>query len=298
MRLSPEASQVVARIVKVLWGVAEDRKIFALLLDEIASLFDCTRGAVFLHKRASDSLHKVKSLSEGERWDETTLMQFFRNQKPALAADAIMAPVRVGDDVVGVLALGKDAALAEGAGKVATEILRVVGRSLGARRRMMVLVDANRHARALAEGVTPKNVAYRIFHGMRRFIDYDHGATLVAKMDDDTWRVIARQVAWGKGKSDIVGRTLGFAWPRIQDGASTVLHGETCGAPWTPLAALREEASPEKGSSMVAVFTSGERPIGLVELASTRSGFFRQSDVAVVEAYRPCLTLCLSGWYQ
>lgn len=296
MRLSSEASQAVARIAKVIWSVADDRKVFGLVLSEASSLFASTRGTIFLHKRASDSLYKVKSLRGGERWDQATLRAFFRNEKPELEADVIMAPVRVGDDVAGVLGLGGEAPFVGGAGKMATEMLKVVGLSLGARKRVAVLDDANRHARALAEGLSAKDTTYRVLHGLRRFIDYDHGATLVAKTGDDTARIMARQITWTKGKSDVVGGRVAFPWAEIPEQAEVALENEINHRPWNALASVREKASPKKGSRMIAVLTTGGRPIGLVELASTRGGFFRESDRAILDAYKPCLTLSLRAW--
>jgi hypothetical protein len=295
MDLSPEASQAVASLVKVLWDIREDRKIFDLLLDHLAGLFSGTGGAVFLCKRRSGRLHKIKSLPREERWDSDTIAAFYRNQKPRLGADTIMAPVRVGDEVVGVLALAREGGFPPKAGKAATEILKIVGRALGARRRAEVLAAAGRLAGALARGVGPKDVAYRAFHSMRRFIDYDHGATLAARLNDETALVVARQVTWTNGKSDLVGTTFPFAWSRMAESPALHAASQAANVPWNALNTVREEGSPERLSSLAVALGAGRQPIGLVEVASSREGFFRESDITVLDAFAPYLAWCLGA---
>jgi hypothetical protein len=133
---------------------------------------------------------------------------------------------------------------------------------------------------------------------LRRFIDYDHGATLVAKIDDSTGRVMARQSAWAGGKSDLVGKTLAFPWAEIPETGRLVLGGETDLGPCNALVSVRESGSPWKRSIMLAALSLRGGPAGLVELASTRDSFFRGSDRAALEAYLPCLTLCVKMWRE
>jgi len=284
----------------------EERKVLALALTSVGALLGATAGALYGYRRGTGTLHKVKSFRAGAEpgsapWDLETLMSFYRNERPHLEPDVVMAPVRAGTDVVGVLALWRDRPFEAGAGKSATEILRIVGGMLGARRRISLLEAEASVARAMARGCAPRDVAYRIFHHLRRFLDYDHGATLVERIDDSNVGVVARQVAWAKGKSSIIGRQFWVAWPQLAGAAGTarILQGvDIASAPWTAVGALREEGSPAKRGSIIAVLEARGLPLGFVEVASSREAFFREGDAAVVEAFKPYLAWCLEGWLR
>jgi hypothetical protein len=296
MRLPAEASQVVARIAREIAGVREERKAFALILRSLVSLLGCRGGALFFHSRATDSLHKVKALGQAKDWDMETVVCFFRNQKPELGPDTIMAPVRAGDDVVGVVVLSSDGGFKRGAGKVATEILRTVGRLIGSRREIALLEAESAIARAILRGVAPKDVAYRIFHELRRFIDYDHGATLVERLDSDTGRVAARQVAWTKGKSDIVGMTVPFPWPDLPSEPRSLGADHTLRELARLLGSLKEGGAPHKSAILVGpLFVEGHRA-GCVEVSSRRPNFFLDKDTHILTRFLPYLSWCVKRW--
>jgi hypothetical protein len=294
MRLSAEASEAVTRLAREIPDVREERKAFALILDTLASLFNCTNGALFLHRRRSDTLYKVRSVKDAESLDMKTVIAFYRNEKPDLEEDTIMAPVRVGGEVAGVVALTRDAGFERGAGKIATEILRIAGKLVGGRRHAAVLEAETGIAGAILKGVAPTDVIYRVFHVLRRFIDYDLGATLLGRVDDNTCRVVARQVAWTEGKSDIVGLTASFPWqelPREQHGfvvpADTMMLREA-------LCPIKEEALPDRLSTMLGPLGHHEHPIGCVEVSSRRANFFVDKDTHILSRFLPYLCWCLA----
>lgn len=263
----------------------------------------------------------------GEAWDPSVLLSFYRNEKPVLPAEIIMAPVRAGNEVIGVLVLERGEGFERGAGKAATEMLKVAGAILGERRRRRRLEVACGAGGALARGVRPKDVIYRILHGARRLIDYDHGATVFARVDDCAAEIIAQQVAWAAGKGSLVGKRIDLDWSEVegemilageQGGKGWVETGGRCwsqdgdaaGADgirgkdqglaglegiWDVVRGVKEKGAPEKRSGLLVPLTSARGTIGLLEIASARSAFFRASDLDAARVLAPYLVLCLAG---
>lgn len=298
MHLPADASQVVTLIVKQISSVREEKKAFALILRGIGALFSCEAATVFLWQRADERLYKVKSLTPGERWDMDTVVRFFRNQRPDLGRDTIMAPIRVGDDVVGVIALSKKMGFERGAGKVLTEMLRIAGRVLGERRRTAVLEAESAIARAMIEGVKAKDIAYRTFHDLRRFVRYDHGATLVERLSHETGRVVARQVAWAKGKSDIVGADVPFAWEDLSGGSPVLVTAPAKARLWQSLSQLKEHGAPDKSSSLAGPLVLRGTCVGCVEMGSKRADFFVDRDADILSRFLPYLSWCVGNLRQ
>lgn len=293
MQLPPDVSHVLAGLIKQVAGVREERKVWSLTLDALASHFEATAGAVLLQRRSSGNLYKVKSIGEGGIWRKDTLLAFFHNRKPDLDANTVMAPVRAGNRVVGVLALGRGRGFPMGAGRKATEILKVVGEWTACRRELAVERAGCAIGKAALGHVKPKDVAYRILHQLRRFIDYDHGATVLGSVDEATGRVLARQVAWTKGRSDLVGETVSIGWKDLPPGPDAAILTQTTSSLWDTLDRLREDGSPPKKSVMIGSLTDdGETP-GLLEISSSTSDFFLDNDTATLSRFLPYLAWCV-----
>ena len=311
--MSCEAAGVVAQLARAVPEIRETRKVFGLELALVGSLLGAASGTLYVLRRGTGQLYKVKSFAAGggtadrslaqgdpaqasgtEPWDMALVTKFFRNEKPHLEAGVVMAPVRVGTEVVGVLALARRDGFASGAGKTATEILRIVGGLLADRRRAAVLEAEASVGRAIARGVARRDVIYRILHQLRRFLDYDHGATVVECLDHATGRVAARQVAWRQGKSDVVGRTFGLPWDEFQSqGAASVEHGSLAGVR-DALSGIAEAGAPSKGSMIVIRIAVDSRVLGCLEIASQRPGFFGDRDLAIATQFLTYLSWCLS----
>jgi hypothetical protein len=264
-----------------------------LTLEALASYFKATSGAVFLYRRSTHGLYKVRSLAEGEARDTETLLEFYHNRKPELAPNVIMAPVRRASRVVGVLALRKESPFEPGAGKEATEILRVVGQWAGCRRDLALLHAECATAKAVLRDVTPKDVTYRVLHQLRRFIDYDHGATVIGLVDEGTGQVLARQVAWSKGRSDMVGQAFPVVWEDLPSPRNPAILACKSDRLWDSIGRIRESGSPEKESIMIAPLAEDGTRLGLVEVSSTSPGFFTPGDALVVSTFLPYLAWCV-----
>jgi hypothetical protein len=294
MHLPSEASQAAVKMLKAVSRVREDRKVFALVLEGLAGLYACESGTIFTFRRATGELHKVTSLKTGETWDMEAVLSFFRNEKPFLPTDTIMAPVRSGPEVIGVVALRKSAGFERGAGRIATEILKLVGSVLAVRQEIAVSTAESSIARAALAGVSPKDVIYRALHQLRRFIDHSHGGTVIAKHDDRTGMVAARQVAWTKGKSQIVGARLPIMWQDLPLAFVDVVSGSAHTSVWEALASVREAGSPPKRSMLVASLQAEGDIIGCIELASRQVDFFLDKDKTVLSRFLSYLSWCLT----
>jgi hypothetical protein len=297
MRLPPDASQVVVGIVKEAARAADWRKAFILLLRGMLALFDCDAGAVFLYRRSKDCLYKAKAVGDAA-WDTGILLSFYRNLKPALPADTIMAPVRRGNEVIGVMVLRRQGEFPRGAGRIATEALKIVGGVLAERRRTALAYAENGISGAILRGLPWKDVTYRVFHQLRRFIDYDHSATLWLRTGEREGTVVARQVAWTKGKSRNVGLTAGLPWEAIGELSSPAVLGESGSVngrqAWEPLRSHVEDGAPPKRSALVGRLTAGEALAGCVEIAGSRPNFFLDKDITVLSRFLPHLSWCLA----
>jgi hypothetical protein len=297
MRLPPDASQIVSQVIKASAHAGDERKIFMLVLRGMQALFACRAGAIFLYRRSGDALHKVKAVGDMP-WDTATLLSFYHNLKPELPAEVIMAPVRRGQEVVGVMALVKHEAFDRGAGRIATEVLKTVGGALGDRRRLAILDAEAAIARSMLAGLDPKDVTYRIFHQLRRFMDYDHSATLWQWVAEGQGRIAARQVAWTKGRSGIVGMTAPFPWDDLAGLRSPVILGEGGGSRagervWETIRSVSEPSEPPRRSALLCLLGASDRMLGCVIVASGRSDFFLDKDVRLLSSFELHLSRCL-----
>jgi hypothetical protein len=143
-------------------------------------------------------------------------------------------------------------------------------------------------------GLGPKDLTYRILHQLRRFIGYDHGATLIAKADETAGRVVVRQVAWTKGKSTLVGTEVPFVWNRLPDGFPTIVTSSDPTPVWETLVAIREDASPPKRSILAASLERAGETVGCVEVSSKKSDFFLDKDTEVLRRFTAYLSWCLN----
>jgi hypothetical protein len=195
--------------------------------------------------------------------------------------------------VVGVLALGRGRGFRRGTGREATEILKVVGQWMGCRRDLAVERAVGAIGKAALGHVKPKDVAYRILHQLRRFVDYDHGATVLGALDEGTGCLLARQVAWTKGRSGLVGETVSIGWEDLPPGPNASVLTQATSSLWDVLDRVREEKSPPKKSIIIGPLTDDDEMLGLIEMSSSTSGFFLDNDIATLSRFLPYLTWCV-----
>jgi hypothetical protein len=292
MQLSPDVSRVLAGLIKQVARVRQDRKIWALTLDALASHYGAA-GTVLLYRKREGDLYKVRSVGKQVRWDEQPLLDFFHNRKPELDATVVMAPVRLGNRVIGVLALARTDPFLRGAGREATEVLKVIGLWMGWRRDLALREAECATGRAILGRVAPKDVAYRILHQLRRFIDYNHGASVLGFAGEGSARVLARQIAWMEGRSDMVGKAVEIRWSSIPKGPGGSILREGVSPLWNELERVKEAEAPPKKSIMIVRLADDDGDVGLVDVSSTIPVFFLDNDLEVLSRFLPYLTWCV-----
>jgi len=188
-----------------------------------------------------------------------------------------------------VLALWRGDGFEKGVGKIATEFLRIFGCLLGSAFQSRISNMCLRLNQALSSSVSPKDIIYRAMHDLRRLIDYDHGATLLLRSGANSGYVFARQVAWKKGKSNIVGKTIDIDWEAFASRSVRLVRDDPI---MVLLKDLGEDDAPARKSSIVAFIFDGCQPIGLFEIGSSRFDFFVDNDLMIVERFFPIVDAC------
>lgn len=270
-------------------GEGAERKLLTMALRSIHRYFECDASSIFLWKRSRSILTKICGNGE-HMWDSETLFAFFHNRKPHLPDDIVMAPVRRGNNVIGVLALRRENGFEKGDGKITTEFLRIFGCLLGLALQSRISRMCLRLNCAMSLAVSPKDIIYRVMHNLRRLIDYDHGATLLLRKGDHSGYVFARQVAWKKGKSEIVGREIDIDWSGFASPGIRLIRDDD----WLMdvLRSLSEDGAPPKKTSIIEfIFDDGE-PIGLFEIGSAKFDFFVDKDLEILDRFFPIIDAC------
>ncbi len=281
---------IILEILRESSRTREDRKLFALLMRRIQKEYACESLAVFLNKRATGRLYKFKAIGKRYAWDETKIFEFFLNRKPEIEERIVMAPVRIGPVVVGVMAMRAEKPFARGVGKALTSLLHDFGAILEWRRKRGVIESQLRVVEAVLKPIPPKDIIYRILHTMRRFIDYDHSATLLEIVSARTVSVVARQVAWTKGKSRLIGRNYDLDLDMIGLEKGAILSQDRIKNLGFDL--ISETGAPPRGSSIV-ILVRGRNRRGLLEVSSTRENFFLEADLSIIARFQPYLGWCL-----
>jgi hypothetical protein len=141
--------------------------------------------------------------------------------------------------------------------------------------------------------VAPKDIVYRVLHQLRRFIAYDHGASVLGYSQEGGARVLARQVAWTGGRSDVVGNRVDIAPGDLPPGQDVSILTDEASSAWHALDGVREEGSPPKRSIMAGRLVDRDGEIGLVEISTTVPAFFLDNDVAALSRFLPYLAWCM-----
>ncbi len=293
MQLPDYVCRTVVATAKQMLAAKDERKALVLMLRGIKETFECDAVAAYLYKRSRQRLFKASGIGNFE-WHEPTVLTFFFNLKPPLPAEVLMAPLRRGNRVIGVVTLYRHRRFPSGVGKLVTEALKILGGLIGIRYENKVFASAQRLLDLELEGKDPKDVCYRIMHDLRRFIDYDHGASLILREGAETGRVVARQLAWQKRKSNIIGRPIRVDWKLGEQERIHTLGSQD--ADNDLVRVVREDDSPAKRSCLVGYLVAYRwntpETIGCIELGSKQQNFFLDSDRAILEQFLSVTALC------
>ncbi len=161
------------------------------------------------------------------------------------------------------------------------------------------------YAKILSE-IRPQDVLYQILHGLKRLLQYDHGAAvLLLNQDGSELAFQAEIIAWTKAKSERIGRRVALdaeardwlahaARPLLLRGGEPA-DGPTASLPASLCAALVEAGgeTPPSRAMIVAVLRHRSRPLGILQVRSRSAAAFTTGDLRVLDEFLPLASLTL-----
>jgi two-component system, NtrC family, sensor kinase len=160
------------------------------------------------------------------------------------------------------------------------------------------------YAKIIAER-RPQDVLYQILHGLRRLLQYDHGAgVLLLSPDEGALTVRAEIIAWTKAKSDRIGQQVLVTpdlrqWLEHPSKPVLLRAGDRAEAladvPAGLHAPLIETAPgvPAVRGMILAVLHHRHRPLGVLEIRSRSAGAFSPGDLRTLDEFLPLASVTL-----
>ncbi len=198
-----------ARFVERLERVNSNAKTYRLALREISRFFGAVTACIALHDRFGDGARiELETKQKGE-WDPNLFADFIKNKRPLIPQTLIMAPLRIKNRVIGLIALKREKKFATGDGKFLCRLADRLSRELTAREELRLLTVRARISKDIIRGLRPKDVFYKLLDGLEELLGYDHSAAiLILDAEKDVFVVQAEKITWVKGKSDVIGVEL------------------------------------------------------------------------------------------
>jgi signal transduction histidine kinase len=228
-----------------------------------------------------------------------------RGEWPRPVATRLVAPVARRSRTWGALVVDADVPFAAGEGQglvAAAELLARRIQELDQRR--AADVRARIDGKIMAQ-LRPQDLCYQILHGLRTLTGYDHsGALYVCEVDGRRLRLAAEQVAWSKRKS----RRIGVVAEPGAAELAALRSGATCGfdrvgdgwQAWrgsVPASVLQALAfapdAPASASILLAPLVVGTDLLGLIKVASVRSGSLAEYEADLLQRFLPQAALAI-----
>jgi two-component system NtrC family sensor kinase len=238
--------------------------------------------------------------------------------RPAIAEDVLLARLERRGGRLGVLLLRRRGraypkaairALNAAAAKLSAAIARID-------RERIADVRARLDQKILAQ-IRPQDLFYQLLHGLRTLTRYDHSAAVLVHEDEPGALVlVAEQIAWRKGGSTRIGRTLAlapaaealletgevFGFERDDAGRLVGWRGREVGALGELLERLEETRAERAGESpaplregalLCAPLATRDGLLGLLSIASVQPGSFGAYEAELVRRFLPQAAVAL-----
>ncbi len=232
-----------------------------------------------------------------DAWKTAALRRFLLGKRPRLARHTLLAAIERRGRPWAVLALQRLD------GVYPKELVAPMARVGELVSRHLARIDAERSAEVraridqkLLEQLRPRDLFYRLLHGLRSLTRYDHSAAVYMHAGEPgELTLVAEQVSWRKGGSHRVGRRLElstelralldqgqvFGFERARDGKWQEWSGER----GLPLAELLDDepdpngaapdaapSPPPQGALLCAPLATREGLLGVLEISSIHAG--------------------------
>lgn len=249
----------------------------------------------------------VKPLWDGEDrpCDLDAVRAFAHQEEPDLPPHLLMAPVRVHGRLTAVVAAEKiDGAFPLGTGHELSSYCGLLAQEMMTREERQADEVLLRIKEEILRELRPQDLAYRILHGLRQLVDYDHSsALLIYDRAARSLRVEAEQIAWTKAKSRAIDRELPLSPDlaealrlrgerivsrrkgRVDAAASVLLDPD--GELAEILGYVTSDGAPEPTSTLCAPLVDEGELLGLLRVSVLRRSAFQVWDARVVGRFLP-----------
>jgi signal transduction histidine kinase len=264
--------------------------------------FGAAEGCLAALPAHGDAVEILFDVSQKKGWPEDLVTRFIRGEKITMPPDLMIARIRRRGRKWGALVLRHAGA------DFQWEQRRALSRVTALTGEIVERIDLERMRevraridRKIMEKIRPQDLFYQILDGLRSLTGYDHSASVLICNDDaDTLEIVAEQIAWRKGKSRSVGRTLPMS-PAVRELlGQEVVYGfqrfdrgwvELDDRPADELAALVDDDAaddePREGAILCAPLVSRDGPLGLLRVASRDRGALGRYEAELVSRFLP-----------
>jgi len=283
--------------------VTTNAKLYRFALREIARFFRASEGCIVLHERARDTARIEAETKQKREWDLNLFVDFIKNRRPAIPPDLILAPLRVRNKVVGLIAIRGEERFAKADGKFLCRLADRVSRELTAREELRLLTVRARISKDILRGLRPKDVLYKLLDGLEELLGYDHSAAILfLDGEKSAFKVQAEKITWRKGKSDQIGLELPsdadtnrfllkssepFTFNRSADGDWRAWGSPDYLRVMEILDYNKVRSIPVENSIICAPLRSRGELLGLLKVSSRVREAFDGDDVRVVQEFLP-----------
>ncbi len=301
--------RALGEVSDVLLRIGDRSKTLRATLDFALDLHDAGSGWILMRSGRGDTLIPVAARGRAAL-DNETLAQataFVAQRRPSLPPTVIFAPLALGGRTVGVIALRRERPFARGDGRFLTRIAHRLGAELDRREEQRVIAVLERISAKIVQELRPNDLVYQLLHGLRALLRYNHSSALFMPSEvPDTLVLRAEQIAWTKGKSVEIGRTVAL------DGLLRGLGGRDGGSvqalarggegwhgvqPWGTLAARfaasTDNGPPERSMLLLPLPYKG-RILGVLKVSSADDGVFGEREQRLAARLLPFAVAALA----
>jgi signal transduction histidine kinase len=317
-RISPE---VEADLLRRLWNfhaqlrdVGEVEKVLPLALRLAMDFFHVPNGCVTEVRPGFETADIHFPIPAGSTWDRTLFADFLRGRKVTVPPELMLARLRRFGRMWGALVVSSPGAdfrwdARQAFSTIGSAVTQLIDRIDAERiREVRARIDHK-----VLEQIGPKDLFYQILHGIRSLVGYDHSAALLTCDEERTsLEVVGEQIAWCKAKSQKIGLKLPLGKPLLELLArNTVLGFHRDGSGWADWTASGASAVADlldynrestlrpgltaEGAMLCAPLVTKHGVLGLLKVASVRSGSFGPYEAEIISQFLPHAAVALQN---
>jgi signal transduction histidine kinase len=289
-------------------AIHNPRKMLIHAIRSAAEMLEADAGAVAVLSHNHRNVELVYSDPRSEEWNVGLMSDFIKGKRPTIPADLVIAQITRRGRVWGALAVKRKQKQVSGdTVKALQKVSQVLGERISAWDDTKLRQLRSRIEHKIANRQEPKDIIYDILHGLRSLIRYDHSASfLIARDSSEPLTLIAEQIAWTKGKSNLIGLKLPVdGCPTAElatNGVRLFLNVDDCwldhnGNAASPLAKLldyntRTSAEvPREQAMITAIVHTPDNSTGILRVASKSREALGRFEAAIIDQFTPLLSL-------